>query len=129
MQLPEDDEEFLKELGYDWQLHPDGDEAGFLVIEGFDVSGGGFSPGTSNLLVRIPAKYPLPKLDMWYCFPAIRLTSTGSYPDRADVFENFVGLTWQRFSRHLSDGSWKAGVDGLRTYFRFILKELQGKVG
>ena len=129
MQLPEDDDDFLSELGYVWKLHPDGEEAAFLVLEGFDVSGGGFTPAMSDLMVRIPAKYPLSKLDMWYCAPAIRLISTGAYPDRGDVFETFLGVTWQRFSRHLADGSWNAGVDGLRTFFRFILKELQGKAG
>lgn len=129
MQLPEDDEEFLAELGLPWVLHPDGDSAGILTIDGFAVAGGGFSPATTRLLIRIPAQYPLAKLDMWYCSPEIRLTSSGTYPPQADVFEILLAERWQRFSRHLPEGSWKPGLDGLRTFFRFIFKELQGKDG
>ena len=129
MQLPEDDEEFLNELGCSWTLHPDGPDAGFVVIEGFSVAGGGFIPPTTRLMIRIPARYPLSKLDMWYCSPEIRFASNNAYAIQAHVFETFMGVRWQRFSRHLPEGSWKAGVDGLRTFFRFIFKELQGKGG
>lgn len=129
MQLPEDDEEFLNELGYSWTLQPDGADAGFLVIEGFNVVGGGFTPPTTRLMIRIPARYPLSKLDMWYCSPEIRFARNNTFPPQADVFETLFGVRWQRFSRHLPEGSWKAGVDGLKTFFRFILKELQGKGG
>ncbi|MCL4285020.1 MAG: hypothetical protein KJZ62_07935 [Fimbriimonadaceae bacterium] len=129
MQLPDDDEQFLSELGLPWNLHPDGDSAGFLVVDQFCVSGGGLGPSPIQLMIRIPAQYPLSKLDMWYCSPAVRHQSTGAFPPQADVHETFLGISWQRFSRHLNDGCWKPGIDGLRTFFRFILRELQGKDG
>ena len=128
-ELPEDDEKFLEELGLPWKLHPDGGSAGLLIVDQFQVDSGGLGPSPIQLLIRIPAQYPLAKLDMWYCSPEVRIVSTGNYPPQAEVFETFLGVRWQRFSRHLNDGSWKPGVDGLRTFFRFILKELQGKDG
>ena len=129
LHLPDDDEEFLEGLGVKWELHPDGDQAAFLVLRGFHVSGGGFTPASTDLLVRIPPQYPLAPLDMWYCAPAIRLASTNAFADRADQFETYLGVSWQRFSRHLPGGSWKPGIDGLRTFFTFIFAELQGKAG
>jgi hypothetical protein len=128
VQLPEDDEEFLQELGLPWTLHPDGGSGGFLVVDQFAVAGGGLTPSPIQLMVRIPGQYPLAKLDMWYCSPALR-NASGSYPPQAEVFETYLGISWQRFSRHLNEGCWKPGVDGLRTFFRFIFKELQGKDG
>jgi hypothetical protein len=127
MHLPDDDEEFLEGLGVKWELLADGEQAAFLILRGFDVSGGGFTPTSTDLLIRIPPQYPLAPLDMWYCAPSIRLVSTNGYPTAADQFETFLGVSWQRFSRHLAGGSWKPGVDGLRTFFTFIFAELQGK--
>lgn len=127
MHLPDEDEEFLKALGVEWEVLPDGESAAFLIIKGFDVTGGGFAPGTTDLMLRIPAQYPLTPLDMWYCYPAIKLISTNAYADRADAFETYLGTSWQRFSRHLPGGSWRPGLDGLKTFFTFIFSELQGK--
>jgi hypothetical protein len=125
MQLPEDDEEYLNEAGFDWELFPDGEKAGFLVIRGFDVSGGGLTPPDTDLMLRIPAQYNTAQLDMWYCDPPVK--RSGAFPDRADHFEDYLGRRWQRFSRHLPDGQWRAGVDNLRTFFPHIRRELQGK--
>lgn len=127
MELPDDDERFLTEQGFDWTLSADGDQAGFLVIRSFDVSGGGFAPSTTDLMIRIPPQYNLAQLDMWYCDPPIRCSANGQSPPNADVTETHLGRNWQRFSRHLPGGIWKAGVDGLRTYMRLIARELQGK--
>jgi len=125
LQLPAVDHEFLKELGLPWRLDPDGPQAGFLIFDNFDVSGGGFQPSSTSLMVRIPKHYNLTPLDMWYCDPPIRLN--GQYPDKADVRETYGGREWQRFSRHFKDKIWRPGRDGLRTLFRFISQELQGK--
>lgn len=125
MQLPEEDEEYLNEAGFDWELFPDGDRAGFLVIRGFDVSGGGLTPPVTDLMIRIPAQYNMAKLDMWYCDPPV--THNGRYPTAAEHFEVYLDRRWQRFSRHLNEGQWRAGVDNLRTFLRHIYRELQGK--
>lgn len=130
MQLPARDESFLTERGYAWELHRDPSAGGYLVIRRFDVAGGGFTPPVTDLLVRIPPQYPLTQLDMWYCNPPIRIAATGQFAQASEHMEPHLGATWQRFSRHLN-GSWKPGVDSLRSFFVFIQRELggQGKPG
>jgi len=131
MTLPEEDVKFLDGLGLKWKLEPEpnGDPdspSGFVVIEDFDVSGGGFTPGKTNLLIRIPALYNQTPLDMWFCQPY--LTRGGGAPPQTEGRLSVLGRTWQQFSRHLEPGTWIPGRDGLRSFFTFIFREMQGKV-
>lgn len=130
MQLSAPDAAFLAERKYTSELHPDSSGGAFLVIKNFDVSNGGFAPRTTDLMIRIPAQYPMTPLDMWYCDPPIRIAATGQYAKASEVMESHMNRTWQRFSRHLN-GTWKPGIDSLRSFFVFIQRELQGqgKVG
>jgi hypothetical protein len=125
MQLPKKDEAFLEERTLKWELVNDPGGSGALIIHDFDVSGGGFAPARTDLMIRIPAQYPMTPLDMWYCDPPLRLAATGQFAPATEVLEHFAGRTWQRFSRHLP-GSWRPSVDGLRSFFTLIQKELQG---
>lgn len=125
MQLPARDAAFLNERGYAWELLPDPSGGACVVVKGFDVAGGGFSPAAIDLMVRIPAQYPMTALDMWYCDPPIRLAANGQFARASEVMEPHVGRTWQRFSRHLN-GAWRPGVDSLRSFFVLIQRELQG---
>src|SRR6266545_1938847 len=126
MQLPEDDEAYLGEKRYDWQLVPDGNGA-CLVIRQYPVSAAVFDRATVDLMIRIPAGYNNAKLDMFYVDPELKLRKTGAYPEAAHVFENHCDRRWQRFSRHLPDGVWRAGIDGLPTMLAFVHRELQAK--
>ena len=125
MQLPTQDAAFLAERKFSTELHPDPGGGAFLVIKNFDVSGGGFIPTNTNLMIRIPAQYPMTPLDMWYCDPPIRIAATGQYAPASEVIETHMNRTWQRFSRHLN-GTWKPGIDSIRSFFVFIQRELQG---
>jgi len=125
MQLPERDQAFLQERGLKWELVPEPGGNACIVIHGLPVAGGGFSPDRTDLMIRIPPQYPMTPLDMWYCAPPIRIAATGQFAPASEVQETHLGRTWQRFSRHFS-GGWKPGVDGLRSYFALIQRELQG---
>ena len=114
----------MRGKGFDWSLLPDGDGA-LLVIKSFAVNGAKYDREVADLMVRIPTKYNMAKLDMWYVEPALRLKGTNQYPHQAAVFETHAGRNWQRFSRHLPDGAWRAGVDGLPMFFTFINQELK----
>jgi hypothetical protein len=124
MNLPENDELFLEGKGFDWSLIPDGD-GGFLIIKSFLVSGEKYDRDRADLMVRIPPKYNLAKLDMWYVDPPLRLKGSNQFPNAAATFETHAGRSWQRFSRHLPDGVWRAGVDGLPMFFTFINSDLR----
>ena len=124
MNLPEDDETFLRGKGFDWSLIPDGNGA-LLVVKSFAVNGMKYDRDVTDLMIRIPAGYNMAKLDMWYADPPLRLKGANLYPDRADVFENYAQRNWQRFSRHLPERVWRAGIDGLPMFFTFINQELK----
>ena len=126
MELPTRDVKFLEESGVCWQLISDPKGAACLVISEFDVSGGGFTPSLTDLMIRIPPQYPMTPLDMWYCDPPIRLAANGQYAVASEVMETHLGRNWQRFSRHLN-GGWRSGLDGVRSFFKLIQRELQGK--
>jgi len=125
MRLPENDEIYLNNKGYQWQLIPGGSEA-FLVINEFPLAAEIFDRGNTDLMIRIPAQYNMAGLDMYYVAPEIKLKATGAYPQAADHFETHCDRRWQRFSRHLTT-AWRAGVDGLPMYLALIQKELQAK--
>src|SRR5258706_15997026 len=124
MNLPEADEAFLGGKGFDWSLAPDGD-GGLLVIKNYAVSAGKYDRASADLMIRIPAQYNMAKLDMWYVDPPLRVKGTNQFPHQAATFEPHGGRNWQRFSRHLPDGIWRAGVDGLPMFFTFINAELK----
>jgi hypothetical protein len=124
MDLPEDDEAFLRNKGYAYKLIPDG-EGACLVIEGYPVNPEVYDRPETDLMIRIPAQFNIAALDNYYVDPPIRL-KTGGYPPAADHFEDHAGRKWQRFSRHLPR-PWRAGVDGLQMFFGPIFKELQSK--
>lgn len=125
MELPARDVKFLNERQLDWQLVPDPQGAACLLIKSFDVSAGGFAPATTELMIRIPPQYPMTPLDMWYCDPPIRIAATGQFAVASEVIESHLGRNWQRFSRHLN-GTWRPGLDGIRSFFALIQRELQG---
>lgn len=124
MRLPEDDEEYLREKGFEWELIPNGNGA-CLIIQKYPLSKDRYDRAECDVMIRVPAQYPNAKLDMYYVDPPIKL-KTGAYPHKADNFEGHAGRRWQRFSRHIPNGEWLDGEDGLLTLLRFIRKELQG---
>lgn len=75
-----------------------------------------------ELLIIIPPGYPNAQLDMFYTSPDVKLLN-GNWPLKADHHENFNGISWQRWSRHLNTG-WRVGVDSLKTFLRGIEKEI-----
>ena len=125
MELPARDVKFLNERGLVWEIFPDPQGAACLVVKEFNVVAGGFTPATTELMIRIPPQYPMTPLDMWYCNPPVRLAANGQFAVASEVMETHLGRDWQRFSRHLN-GGWRPGVDCLRSYFTFIQRELQG---
>lgn len=121
MRLPDDDEEYLRTKGFEWELVPNGDGA-CLVLKRYGVSEALYDRANTDLMVRIPAQYNNAALDMFYCDPPLKLRN-GSYPQAADQFEEHAGRRWQRFSRHFQT-PWRAGIDGLPTLLTFAHREL-----
>jgi E2/UBC family protein E len=124
MRLLEDDEAYLKEKGFSYDLAADG-QAACLIIKDFPLAQGKFSRDSVDFMVCIPTGYNDAKLDNFYVDPELRLKSTGQYPQAADVFEQHANRRWQRFSRHLQ--IWRPGIDTLKSFLPCAYRELQEK--
>lgn len=124
MQLLEEDELYLQERGYAFELVPNG-AGGCLIIKGYPLAPGKYDRDLVDLLICIPQGYNDAKLDMFYVDPEVRLKATGQHPDRAAHFEVHAQRRWQRFSRHLPQ--WRPGIDMLRNYVPLINRELQNR--
>lgn len=119
--LPADDVDFLTER---FSSH------GVVVEEGMTcvlvpalVLPIGLSHVASDLLLRLSPGFPDVPPDMFWFDPPLR-RADGAIIDRADVTETYLGRQWQRWSRHMPNGCWRSGSDGLRSYFTLIEREL-----
>lgn len=134
--LPEDDQEFLAQNGIKHELLteriPDGTERRGVLFSEFTFVGNLWIPKdgalvsctTCDLLVLIPSGYATTKLDSFYTLPRLKRTD-GSDPLNANTEAMMYQKTWQFWSRHLDDGDWRLGKDGLRTYLSYIRNELR----
>lgn len=125
MKLPSSDDEYLAclNLGHEVVV-----ENGMtcVVLKSWPLPPG-FNCVTADLLLRLHAGYPDIAPDMWWFSPAVRLAD-GTELTRTNVHENYLGRTWQRWSRHLSGEQWRAGTDGIENYVALIRHELERSV-
>ena len=120
------DEEFLERLGLEYDVASEGGLTA-LVIKGWPLPPG-YEPSQVDLLLRLPPGFPDTQPDMYWCDPPVRLAGSGSYPQAADLFETYLGRSWQRFSRHLPAGAWQPGRDSLESYLALIRTQLARSV-
>jgi hypothetical protein len=129
--LPEDDVEYLQSKCIKYQLRSETVANGTIrrgvvfpefCFEGrlYRVLDGVLAPVSQcELLVVIPKGYSTAKLDSFYTFPHLKRPD-GTDPDRATGQEEWFGRTRQFWSRHLADGEWRQGIDGLETYLHYV---------
>ncbi len=112
----------LDELKSDYQIEvsEEGDWIN-LVFAAFPL-GQGFSPTTSDLLLRIPRSYPDAGPDMFWLDPSVKL-STGQVPQSAESLELCMGRNWRRFSWHRK--AWSPSIDNTHGYLEFIRRRLR----
>ena len=122
MLLPTD-EAHLQTKGYDYEVLSD---QGMIcvLIRNFSLPPG-YDRTNTDLLLRLPQGFPDAQPDMFWCDPPIRAASTGNYPQAAASIEQYMGRSWQRFSRHLAAGAWKPGIDTLRSFLTLVISELK----
>ena len=83
----------------------------------------GFDREKSELLLRLQPGYPDVPPDMWWFDPPI-CRADGQPIPQTEVIEHYLARSWQRWSRHLSPGQWRSGIDGLESYLALLRKEL-----
>jgi hypothetical protein len=125
MSLPEPDRQFLTDRGLPHSIAID---AGMtcVVFTGWPLPSG-FNHTASDLLVRLPGGYPDVPPDMWWFSPEIRLAS-GQFVPATEATEQYLGRSWQRWSRHFQSGQWQSGIDGLESYLALINRELMRSI-
>lgn len=115
--FPEDDRDFLK--GIDAKLS-EGPGSIYVVLENQSL-GVSYTPSVTNLMFQVPVGYPGAAMDMFWTNPKIVIASTGADPIQCSHFEQHMGETWQRWSRHIN---WRSGVDNVRTFYRAMWSDL-----
>ncbi|MBI2782679.1 MAG: hypothetical protein HYX64_01135 [Gammaproteobacteria bacterium] len=122
MSLPEADTEYLNQRGI---AHEVTSESGMtcVVFPSWPLPAG-FDHGIADLLIRLGPGYPDVHPDMWWFDPPVRLANGQSLP-QTEVFEPHLGRSWQRWSRHLSEGHWQSGVDCLESFMALIRRHLE----
>lgn len=120
--LPEDDETFLAALPHIHEVVECGGEQ-LLILRGYALPEGRYTPVVVDLLIRIPPGYPTANPDMFFLDRPVRRADGGN---PASVTETTInGQHWFQWSRHYPGGAWRPGSDGLETYLRAVRSELE----
>ena len=115
--LPSDDRAYLAQR---FPAFAESSEGGMLCVVLPDFAApSGLAPNRVSLLLRLSPNYPDVPPDMWWFHPAVLRVDGGTIPN-TDVIENYLGKTWQRWSRHLDPHQWLPGADSLRTYLAIL---------
>lgn len=96
-QLPATDLAYLERLGLHWETFVENGQY-WLVLHDFQLPTG-FIQTIVALAILIQPPYPDGPLDMGYFHPHLQ-RADGKPIARADVFVDFDGKRWQRWSRH-----------------------------
>lgn len=119
--LSDSDEAFLKARGLDYEVISEG-QMFSLIIRSYDLPDG-YEPALVDLLLRLPMGFPDAAPDMFWTCPVVGYAGAAA-PPATEVRLEYLGRTWQRWSRHLAL-AWRPGIDNLQTYLRLIRTDLE----
>ena len=112
--LPEDDLEFLENLGLQWESIRDG-SGQWLLLHEFPFPEG-YIVNNGSVAVSITPGYPTAQLDMAYFHPALS-RKDGQALRQTQVNLQMDGKQWQRWSRHYG---WVPGQHNLGTHILLV---------
>ena len=125
MSLPQSDIAYLNERCVAHEIATESDMT-CVVLREWPLPSG-FDRDTVDLLLRLNPGYPDVPPDMWWFSPSVHLNDGNSLPSTT-VVSNYLGRSWQRWSRHFRKGQWQSGVDGLESYVALIRQDLERSV-
>jgi hypothetical protein len=131
--LPEHDRDFFESKEIAFVEVAEGEAKG-VILPGFCIPQGlyareerGLVPCViADVLVMVPKGYSDTKLDSFYVNPPL-FRADGEEPQNCTGRQSFADKTWQFWSRHQPDGSWRPGVDGFDTFLQLIREALKAK--
>lgn len=89
----------------------------FVILRDFQVPEA-YQPNQTQLLVKLPPRFPDANPDMFWVHPHLRLCD-GRAP-KATSTEHLLGRPWQRFSWHLQPGAWRPGTSSFMDFLNCI---------
>lgn len=111
-----EDEQYLTSLNLEFAVEEDA--LGTHVIIRNYVLPEGLAPRMADLLVTLPPGFPDAAPDMFWLTPNVTKAS-GAAVAGTEAVHTRGDRSWQRWSRHIGS-QWRAGIDDLRSYVRYI---------
>lgn len=113
--LPEEDINFLNELGLHWETLSN---AGlWLIIYDYPIPEG-YTVTTVQIALMISPNYPATEIDMAYFHP--HLQKKNGKTINAVSIQLIDGRSFQRWSRHRQPGQWRPGIDNILTHLSLV---------
>lgn len=122
MELPQIDVVNLAERGDAYEVFQEANMT-CVLLRGYRLPAG-YDRSQSDLLLRLSPGYPDVAPDMWWFDPPVRLAD-GRAIQATDGIEQYLGRSWQRWSRHFGTGQWRSGIDCLESFLALIRRELE----
>ena len=111
--LPRRCRKYLNDKGVNFKEVFDNGTAA-VIIDCWELPVGKYDHDQASLLLLLPNGYPDAAPDMFYLHPWIKVRGASEWPSASSVSHTFLGISWQRWSRHWSD--WRPGIDGIQTW-------------
>ncbi len=121
--LPLKDQEYLEAKGLQYSQVQESGKNG-LILQNYHLPNNKYHVNFSSLLIFMPAGYSDVPPDMFYTYPALILLNGGT-PMATTTGLSFYGFNWQQWSRHLNNGDWRAGIDGVWSYLNKVNEALR----
>ncbi len=112
--LSPDDTEYLDNAFPGWEAI----DGRWILLHDFPIRQG-FTVEKVTAAIKIPATYPVTRLDMVYFSPAV-LRADGKPIGATQYSETIDGKPFQRWSRHYAPGEWQPNEDNLATHVMAI---------
>ena len=111
--LLEKDEAYLNARGFRWETTIEGKRR-WLIIRDFPLPPG-FNHEKTDLAIDVPNTYPTGAIDMFFCFPALKLAN-GRVPPNTQSTVTCEEKSFQQWSRHRHGNTrWNPEKDSIIT--------------
>lgn len=115
-ELLPDDVTCLDSTGLEWEACLINGER-WIFLRRFPLPEG-LMPRESDMGLRLSPNYPMTQIDMAYFNPPLHHAAQRNIPNLATITVDNV--SWQQWSRHRPDGSWRPGIDDLESHLAFV---------
>lgn len=124
--LLDKDTAYLNQLGFLWETQIDKGRR-WLIIHNYMLPTG-YNHEKVDIAIDIPVAYPGAALDMFYCFPSLRL-ETGAIIAQTSCHMPIDEKSYQRWSRHLNGKTrWNPLTDSVMTQVAVIEESILREV-